>query len=156
MVDKRGEARSLLNHRSRIVRELDHWLSRIAPAMERQAASEQDLSPPQRSDYIRALRRIGLGYDTTASARDRLQALEKLVEIDSQPGPISTVVFQVPTSWPVSSAIGAGRMSAVRQTGSGRTPALSTPLPVRWPPDLSASVDKESIQATVPRGRKGP
>jgi hypothetical protein len=96
VVDKRGEARSLLSHRSRIVRELDHWLSKIAPTMERQAASEQDLGPPERSDYIRALQRIGLGYDTTASARDQVQALGKLLEIDSQPGPISTVVFQVP------------------------------------------------------------
>ena len=75
LVDKRGEARSLLNHRSRTVKQLDHWFSKIAPAIDRQAASEQELSPPQRSDYIRALQRIGLGHDTTASARDRLQAL---------------------------------------------------------------------------------
>ena len=63
---------------------------------ERQAASEQDFSPPQRSDYIRALQRIGLGHDTTASARDQLQALEKLVEIDSEPGQPTTIHFHIP------------------------------------------------------------
>ena len=60
VVDKRGEARSLLNHRSRIPRQLDRRLPKIAPAIERQAASTQLLLPPERSDYIRELQRIAL------------------------------------------------------------------------------------------------
>jgi hypothetical protein len=96
VVDRSGEARSLLNHRSRIVRQLDHWLSKIAPAMERQALSKQTLAPPGSPDYIRELQWIGLGQDSAASTRDRLAALSQLMAIDSDPGQITTVVFQVP------------------------------------------------------------
>ena len=39
VTDKRGHSRSLLNHRSRISRELDRWLAQVAAAMERQAAA---------------------------------------------------------------------------------------------------------------------
>src|SRR5262245_33699750 len=36
IADKRGEPRSMLNHRSRIARQLDHWLTKIAPVIERE------------------------------------------------------------------------------------------------------------------------
>jgi hypothetical protein len=96
VVDKRGEPRSLLKLRSRIVRELDHWLSKITPTMERQATSEQPVVPPGRSDYIRELQWIAFGHDAAASARDRVSALKELVEIDSQPGPPTIVQFNLP------------------------------------------------------------
>ena len=96
VVDKHGEPRTLLNHRSRIVKQQDHWFSKIAPTMERQASSKQALAPPGRPDYIRELQWIGLGHDSAASTRDRLAALNQLTEIDSDPGQITTVVFHVP------------------------------------------------------------
>jgi hypothetical protein len=96
VVDKRGEARSILNHRARTLRQLEHWLSKIAPAMERHAASESLSSPLGRSDYIRELQRIGLGHDSTAGARDRVAAVKTLLEIDSAPGPATVVQFHVP------------------------------------------------------------
>jgi hypothetical protein len=38
LVDRRGESRSILNHRARISRQLDHWLAKISPAIDRQTA----------------------------------------------------------------------------------------------------------------------
>ena len=94
LVDKRGEPRYLLNHRSRISRQLDQWLSKIAPSMERQSAPNQSPSA-SRDDYVTELRRIALGQDTTASARDRVSALKELLAVDSAPGEVSTVTFHV-------------------------------------------------------------
>ena len=96
MVDKNGEARSILNHRSRTVRQVEHWPAKIAPTMERQAATESLSSTPGRPEYIRELQRIALGHDSPASARDRVTALKELVEIDSEPGPPMVVQFQLP------------------------------------------------------------
>jgi hypothetical protein len=96
LIDKRGEPRYLLNHRSRISRQLDLWLSKIAPSIERQTADAKTASNPGRSDYIAELQRIALGQDTTASARDRVSALKELVEIDSAPGPVSVIHMHVP------------------------------------------------------------
>src|SRR6266516_1952118 len=50
LVDKRGEARSLLNYRSRISRQLDRVLVKIAATTERQVGPDQPSSPPGRSD----------------------------------------------------------------------------------------------------------
>ena len=94
LVDKRGEPRYLLNHRSRMSRQLDQWLSKIAPSMERQSAPNQ-LPSASRDDYVTELRRIALGQDTTASARDRVSALKELLAVDSAPGEVSTVTFNV-------------------------------------------------------------
>ena len=95
LIDKRGEPRYLLKHRSRISRQLDLWLSKIAPTIERQTADAKTASKPGRSDYIAELQRIGLGQDTTASARDRVSALKELVEIDSAPAAAAVVELQV-------------------------------------------------------------
>lgn len=95
LIDKRGEPRYLLKHRSRISRQLDLWLSKIAPTIERQTADAKTASNPGRSDYIAELQRIGLGQDTTASARDRVSALKELVEIDSAPAAAAVVELQV-------------------------------------------------------------
>jgi hypothetical protein len=96
LVDKRGEARSLLNHRSRISRQLDRELAKIAPSIERQTADRQAPSQPGRSDYVAELQRIALGQDTAASTRDRVSALKELVEIDSEPGEATVVYFNIP------------------------------------------------------------
>lgn len=96
VVDKRGEPRSLLNYRSRISRQLDLWLSKIAPSIERQTADKQAPSHPGRSDYVAELQRIALGYDTTASARDRLSANKELLAIDSAPGDSVVVHLHFP------------------------------------------------------------
>lgn len=91
LVDKGGEPRYLLNHRSRISRQLDGWLAKIAPTMERQMANRQPPTRHGRSDYVAELQRIALGQDTTATARDRVSALKELVEIDSEPGQVTQV-----------------------------------------------------------------
>jgi hypothetical protein len=83
LVDKHGEARSLLNHRSRVSRLLEQWLSKIAPSIERQTADKQNPSGPGHADYVAGLERVAFGQDTTASARDRVSALKELLRIDS-------------------------------------------------------------------------
>jgi hypothetical protein len=80
LVDKRGEARSLLNYRSRISGQLDRELAKIAPAIERQVGVNQTPSP-ENSDLVAELQRIALGQDTTATARDRIAAIRELREI---------------------------------------------------------------------------
>lgn len=82
LVDKRGQLRSLLNYRSRISGQLERWLSKITPAMERQSANE-DAASAERSDYVRELRWIGLGHDTSASARERVSAIKELLRADA-------------------------------------------------------------------------
>lgn len=81
LVDKEGQPRYLLNHRSRTSRQLEHWLEKVSAAIERQAVSEQAPLRGEFPDYVRALQRIALGQDTTATARDRLAALEELLKL---------------------------------------------------------------------------
>ena len=81
LVDKAGEPRYLLNHRARISRQLEQWLTKISAAIERHSAREQ---PPPRGefgDYVQALQRIALGLDPTGTARDRLAALKELLRL---------------------------------------------------------------------------
>jgi hypothetical protein len=89
LVDRKGEPRYLLNHRSRISRQLEHWLESVSAAIERQAPSEQSFSRGDFPDYVRALQHIALGQDATATARDRLAALKELLEL----GPSGTTSF---------------------------------------------------------------
>ncbi len=83
VVDKGGKPRYLLNHRSRISRQLDQWLAKISEVIERQAADNQQRPPAERADYVRGLQRIALGQDPTANARDRISALKELLKLDS-------------------------------------------------------------------------
>jgi len=79
LVDREGSPRYLLNHRSRTSRHLEHWLERVTAAVERQTQTE-----PTRADfpdYVRALQRIALGQETTATARDQLAALKELLKL---------------------------------------------------------------------------
>jgi hypothetical protein len=81
LVNKAGEPRYLLNHRARISRQLEQWLGKISPAIDRQLARREAPPRAESADYVRALQRIGLGHDATATARDRLTALKKLVDL---------------------------------------------------------------------------
>ncbi len=89
LVDKEGEPRYILNHRSRTSRQLEQWLEKVSSAIERKAASEQ--APPRAdfADYVRALQRIALGHDAAATAHDRFAALKKLLEL----GPKGTTSY---------------------------------------------------------------
>jgi hypothetical protein len=94
LVDKEGKPRYLLNHRSRTSRQLERWLERVSAAVERKAASEQAPSRADFPDYVRALQRIALGHDPTATARDQLAALKELLEL----GPRGTTSYlELPT-----------------------------------------------------------
>jgi hypothetical protein len=84
LVDREGQPRYLLNHRSRTSRQLEHWLEKVSTAIERKATSEQPPSRGDFPDYVRALQRIALGQDATATARDRLAALKELLELGSK------------------------------------------------------------------------
>lgn len=81
LVDRKGEPRYLLNHRSRTSRQLEQWLEKVSAAIERKTASEQAPTRGEFADYVRALQRIALGQDATATARDRLAALKELLEL---------------------------------------------------------------------------
>ena len=89
LVDREGQPRYLLNHRSRTSRQLEHWLEKVSAAIEREATSEQAPSRGDFPDYVRALQRIALGQDATATARDRLAALKELLEL----GPKGTTSY---------------------------------------------------------------
>src|SRR5712692_5490928 len=80
--DKAGKPRYLLNHRWRVSRQLDHWLAKIADAIQRQSAAGQPQPAAGRADYVRELERIALGHDPSANARDRLSALKQLLNLD--------------------------------------------------------------------------
>ena len=92
LVGKRGQAHSLLNHRSRISRQLDRELAKITPAIDRQLARDQPSSPPGRSDYDAELQWIALGRDTTATPRDRIAAIRELRESEASSARDVTVV----------------------------------------------------------------
>jgi hypothetical protein len=81
LVDRSGQPRYLLNHRSRTSRQLEHWLEKVSAAIERKSATEQAPLRGDLPDYVRALQRIALGQDQTATARDRLAALKELLEL---------------------------------------------------------------------------
>jgi hypothetical protein len=84
-----GEVRYLLNHSSRTSRQLEQWLEKVSAAIERKATSEQAPSRADFPDYVRALQRIALGHDATATARHQLAALEELLEL----GPKGTTSY---------------------------------------------------------------
>jgi hypothetical protein len=81
LVDKDGTPRYLLNHRSRTSRQLEHWLEKVSTAIERNAQSDPQPPRAEYGDYIRALQRIALGHDTSATARDRLVAINELRQL---------------------------------------------------------------------------
>lgn len=83
---KGGKPSYLLPLRARISRQLEQWLAKIAPAIERQSDSELKPQAAGRADYLRELQRIALGHDPTASTRDRLTALTELLKLDSSAG----------------------------------------------------------------------
>jgi len=84
LVDKEGKPRYLLNHRSRTSRQLEQWLGKVSAAIERKAASEQTPARAEFPDYMRALQRIALGHDVTATAGDQLAALKELLKLGAK------------------------------------------------------------------------
>jgi hypothetical protein len=89
LVDKKGNPRYLLNHRSRTSRQLEQWLGKVQAAIERKAMSELASPRAEFPDYVRALQRIALGHDAAATPRDRLAALKELLEL----GPNGTTSY---------------------------------------------------------------
>lgn len=82
LVDKEGAPRYLLNHRSRISRQLEQWLQKISAAIERTPASDPEPLHADLPEYVRALQGIALGRDPSATARDRLAALRELLKLE--------------------------------------------------------------------------
>jgi hypothetical protein len=82
LVDNEGAPRYLLNHRSRISRQLEQWLHKISAAIERHPAREPEPLRADLPEYVRALQGIALGRDSTATARDRLAALRELLKLE--------------------------------------------------------------------------
>jgi hypothetical protein len=89
LIDRTGQPRYLLTYRSRTSRQLADWLDRVSAAIERQTPTEEASARGDFPDYVRALRRIALGHDATATARDRLAALKELLEL----GPSGTTSY---------------------------------------------------------------
>jgi hypothetical protein len=81
LVDRNGEPRYLLNHRSRTSRQLEQWLEKVSAAIERKAASERAPGRAEFADYVRELQRIALGEDASATAGVRLAAVKELLEL---------------------------------------------------------------------------
>lgn len=84
LVDNDGAPRYLLNHRSRTSRQLEHWLEKVSTAIERNAQSDPEPPRAEYPDYIRALQRIALGHDTSATTRDRLVAINELRQLGAR------------------------------------------------------------------------
>lgn len=95
LVDRSGESRSILNHRARISGRLDHWLAKISPAIDRQTTRDDEQRHVGRPDYIREFQRIALGDDSTATARDRLTALDRLSELESGRDSVTQVTLNI-------------------------------------------------------------
>jgi hypothetical protein len=112
LVDREGQPRYLLNHRSRTSRQLEQWLEKVSAAIERKAASEQAPAQAEFADYVRALQRIALGQDTSATARDRLAALKELLKL----GPTGTTSYLERPAQPELTE----RANAVREAGERR------------------------------------
>ena len=94
LVNKKGEAKSLLNYRARISRQLERWLDRISSTIDRQSApprtgavSEEDL----RGEF----ERIALGHDRTATAHDRLLALTALAKSSPAVPPFNGATIRI-------------------------------------------------------------
>jgi hypothetical protein len=97
LVDKRGEPRYLLNYRSRITRDLERWLSKVTPTIERQTAEREAVAHDGPPEYDAELRRIASGHDTTATARDVVSASRELRSIDSErKNDITVVQLHIP------------------------------------------------------------
>lgn len=86
LLDRKGRPHYLLEHRFRVSRQLNQWLTKVSETIERQNATKDDLSAVDRATYIRELQRIALGKDSSASARDRLSALRHLLSLAEKEG----------------------------------------------------------------------
>ena len=81
LVGKGGKPSYLLDMRLRVSRQLDHWLAKLAPEMERQRAADE-VASVGREEYLRELRIIGLGHDPEARPADRVKVLFELLRME--------------------------------------------------------------------------
>jgi hypothetical protein len=77
IVNRKGEATSLLNYRIRISRQLKNWLGKVSGTIDRQSATV-GADPASEEDFRRELERIALGHDPEATPRDRVLAYREL------------------------------------------------------------------------------
>jgi hypothetical protein len=78
LVDRRGNARNVLELRSRVSRQLERWLDKldvISPT------SEPPDSTTEKADIVHELERIGLSKDPRAKTQHRLMALRMLLPL---------------------------------------------------------------------------
>jgi hypothetical protein len=90
-----------------------------AAAGERAPIGEEELAAAGHAEYVRELKRIALGYDPSASARDRLSAIKELLKLEpaaSQPAAVGAVFHVYPDGRPV---IDAGEVLLREDEGTG-------------------------------------
>ncbi len=129
ILDKRGEARSLFNHRARISRQLERLLDKVSPAIDRQTSDERQ--PAGRVDYIRELERIGLGGDSAASSRDRVSALNTLVKLDRGSSDVTHVTVNFFPDEDGNPTFRIAGMSGLKRSTTQRLPGLRRQTPAR-------------------------
>ena len=78
--NKKGVPSAFLDPWLRLSRRRDQLLSQLSSAIDRQWMARQPLPGPDSTAYVEELQRIALGQDTTASARDRINANKELRE----------------------------------------------------------------------------
>ena len=85
VVDRAGKPRYLLNNRSRVSRQLEHWLTKIQ-ALTPKSDGKDGAQPVvgEFADYVRVLQRIALGHDPEATPKDKLAAVRELLKLESR------------------------------------------------------------------------
>jgi hypothetical protein len=74
IVDRKGQPRYLLALRVRVTREMERWAQHLT------AVSSAPPESRGAEAMVGELTRIGMGHDSTASARDRIEALKEAIE----------------------------------------------------------------------------
>jgi len=83
IVDPRGKARSILDYRARISRQLEKWIQRLDGYDER-ASSEHLALDGEHENYVARLQRIALGHDRRAGLGEQLTALKQLLKLGTR------------------------------------------------------------------------
>ena len=94
IVDGKGEARSILNYRSRTSRQLERRYDKISSTMDRQ--SRLDAGPASDEDFARELEWIALGHDPNATPRDRIRAHRALSSLTPPSKPQAVTAISIP------------------------------------------------------------
>jgi hypothetical protein len=94
VVDKKGAPRSLLNHRSRISRQLERWLGQVSSTIDRQSDGPRT-GPASQDDFVGELEWIALGHEPEATPRDRILAYRELSKLAPTPTAPQTSVMTI-------------------------------------------------------------